>query len=228
VRESHLVLVVTDDADFARNVIARWQMERTVPRITAIATDLFAGIVEDSFDLAIVGPVCQGLLPPLLSRIENGRPPVICVLETSAQIQTAKSEHPRALILQKQEGWIETLVLFARECLKRVDLTARLRHTEDSLAASSRHAALGRYMLESRHDFNNALTSVLGNAELLLMEGPSLVPGMRDQLETIREMALHLHRLMQRFSSLALEIRPSQTSSQDETKQPSHVAFSDA
>ena len=37
-----------------------------------------------------------------------------------------------------------------------------------------REAALGRYMLEVRHAFNNALTSVLGNSELLLLESGAL------------------------------------------------------
>ena len=39
-----------------------------------------------------------------------------------------------------------------------------------------RHATLGRYMLEMRPSINNALTSVLGNADLLLLE-PGQVTG---------------------------------------------------
>ncbi len=69
-----------------------------------------------------------------------------------------------------------------------------------------REAALGRYMLEMRHGLNNALTSVLGNSELLLLEPGDLPPTMISQLGTIRNMALRIHETVQRFSSLEKEL----------------------
>ncbi len=223
-RESHLVVIITDDANFARDLIGRWQMERTVPRLTAISSELAFAAAEGSFDLAVIGPVRNPVLSSLLNELEENAAPVICLLETAAQVQRARVEHPRALILQRQENWLDLLVLFARECLKRVDLTARLRAAEHAVASDSRHAALGRFILDSRHDFNNALTSVLGNAELLLMDETPGRDQVREQLQTIHEMGLHLHSIMQRFSSLALEMR-SQNSSQCETEHPSQMTM---
>src|SRR5436309_91114 len=69
-----------------------------------------------------------------------------------------------------------------------------------------REATLGRYMLEMRHTMNNALTSVLGNSELLLIEPGSLSAAGRSQLETIRNMAVRLHEILQRFSSIEKEM----------------------
>ncbi len=215
-------MIITDDADFARDLIGRWQMERAVPRLTAISAELALAAGDGTFDLAIMGPVRQAAFPSLLKQMEEGQAPVICVLETAAQVQRARLDHPRALILQRQENWLDLLVLVARECLKRVDLAARLRTAEQAVASDSRHAALGRFIHDSRHDFNNALTSVLGNAELLLMDARTMGDQVRDQLQTIHEMALHLHSIMQRFSSLALEMR-SQSPSQCETELPSHL-----
>ena len=70
-----------------------------------------------------------------------------------------------------------------------------------------REASLGRYMLEMRHSLNNALTSILGNSELLLMDDQSLSPGLRLQIETIRNMGMRMNEILQRFSSLQKEMQ---------------------
>ena len=70
-----------------------------------------------------------------------------------------------------------------------------------------RQATLGRYMLEMRHGLNNALTSVLGNSELLLLEPGAFSAPVREQIEIIRNMGLRMHEIIQRFSSLESEMR---------------------
>jgi hypothetical protein len=61
-------------------------------------------------------------------------------------------------------------------------------------------------MLEMRHSLNNALTSALGNSDLLLLEPGSFCSQTRAQIETIRNMTLRIHEIMQRFSSLEKEM----------------------
>ena len=61
-------------------------------------------------------------------------------------------------------------------------------------------------MTEMKHSVNNALTSVLGNSDLLLLEPGSFSAQTRAQVETIRNMALRIHEIMQRFSSLEKEM----------------------
>ena len=68
------------------------------------------------------------------------------------------------------------------------------------------HATLGQYVIEMRHSLNNALTSVLGNSELLLLEPGAFSAGVRSQIDTIRNMALRMHEVLQRFSSLEKEL----------------------
>ncbi len=72
-------------------------------------------------------------------------------------------------------------------------------------------------MLEMRHTVNNALTSVLGNAELLLMEPGALSAEMRDHISTIHTMAMRIHEVVQRFSSLETEMSFVEKQSQSET-----------
>ena len=87
------------------------------------------------------------------------------------------------------------------------------------------HAMLGRYMMDMKHSVNNALTSLLGNAELLLLEPGELSAQSLAQLKTIHTMALRINEIMQRFSSLASEMREAETPSQAETEEASASLF---
>jgi len=224
VHDSRVVLMISDDAGFARDLVGRWQLERTVPGLAVMSTDLLKGASEGSFALAIVGPIRHGRLASVLKIVDTGERPVICVQQNANQVQAVRSEHPRLLVIQQQEAWLDSVLLLASECLKRVDLTERVRRAEQAAFASARGAALGRYMLENRHDLNNSLTSVLGNAELLLQDADTIPELARDQLETIHAMALHMHEIMQRFSSVAIEIQGTEKQSHDETQKLSHMS----
>jgi signal transduction histidine kinase len=223
---SHVVLIIADEAAFPRDLLAHWQLERIVPAFTVMSTELFHGAPLGNFDVAVIGPVRNGRLASILKSMDTASHPVICVLETAVQLQSIRMEYPRLLLMQQHEGWLDALLLTASECLKRVDLTARVRKAEQAAAIHARNAALGRYMLDNRHGFNNLLTSVLGNSELLLTECRHLPETARDQLDTIHKMALHMHEIMQRFSSIAIEMQVTEKPSQDETSKASHLTAS--
>ncbi len=112
--------------------------------------------------------------------------------------------------------------------LRREEATARAPRAEHAAAARERDAILGRYMLEMRHSFNNALTAVLGNSELLLLEPGALSAQARDQMDTIHTMALRLREVMQRFSSLENELRFAEKASHGETSEvlPANISSS--
>lgn len=225
---SHIVLIITDDPGFARDLVGGWQGERGVPELTVMNTELLTRAVDAPFDLAVVGPLRPGRMPAVLKAVDRGTHPVICVLESAEQVQQMRAANPRLLAMQQQEGWLDALLLLAEESLKRVDLSERVRKAEQAAVSQARDAALGRYMLDARHDFNNSLTSVLGNAELLMLDGATLPASVRDQLETIHTMALHMHEVMQRFSSVATEKQMDEKKSQDETRRLSHAAVADS
>src|SRR5205814_8421464 len=63
----HSVLIVTDDAEFSRSVVARWQMERHVPSFTLMSSELLNGSFAGRFGLAIIGPVGGGRLQKVLT-----------------------------------------------------------------------------------------------------------------------------------------------------------------
>ena len=205
------ILVVADDPGLARDIVGHWQMERTVPGFTLMTSAVWSPGGSAEFDLAIVGE--QGAehdrLFPLLRGLDAMSSPCIFVAATAAAMQRARAEFPRMIVVRQQPDgdWLHSVVQLGVEVLRRMDAISRLRRTESSAGQQSHHAALGRYMVEIRHNFNNALTSVLGNAELLMLEPAELPAEMREQLDTIHSMALRLHEMMQRFSSLDAEMQ---------------------
>jgi signal transduction histidine kinase len=92
-----------------------------------------------------------------------------------------------------------------------------VKEAEQNAQREQQHAALGRYMLQVRHEVNNVLTSIIGNTELLQMRDAESDPvECSEQLDTIHAMSLRLHEILQRFSSLDAEMRLSARPSQIE------------
>lgn len=205
------VLIISDEADFARRITARWQRERMVPTFTLLSGELWPRFVVDAFDVAIVGELRRELLSVVLEPLHSTGQPVLCVCRNAGVAQLVRERWPRVAILRRADSspeshWLETLVLTASEAVHRARAESRARSAELSCASLERQATLGRYMLEMRHNLNNALTSVLGNSDLLLLEPGSLSAQSRAQIETIRNMTLRIHEIMQRFSSLEKEM----------------------
>jgi hypothetical protein len=215
------VLIVSDDTDFARNVAARWHSERHAPEITLAASAVWhAGSTADH-DLIVVGPVFGANLSAILSTLNSSSSVAVCVANDDAQFSRIRTDYPHLLLIPKRDSWIETLILFAGEALRRIEAVRRAQRAERLAREEQCDATLGRYMLEMRPSVNNALTSVLGNADLLLLE-PGRVSGQcREQIQTIHTMALRLMETMQRFSSLAAEMRAGEKESQAETEEAS-------
>jgi signal transduction histidine kinase len=205
--ETATVLIISDDGEFARTITSRWQAERTVPLFTLMSGDLCPAINPASFDLAIVGEVRPGVLPSVLTILEaNGRP-VIFVASDAQASYTVRETHRRTLVLRQHEGWIDALMLTATEVLRALTALNRAQAAEEARARDAAQATLGRYVLDMRHTLNDALTSVLGNSELLLTQPGTLSATAREQIETIRNMSMRIHEILQRFSSLETELR---------------------
>ena len=204
--EQPSVLIISDDAELSRAVTARWQSERTVPSFTLMSSDVCLGFDPDTFHLAIAGGLRPQALSVVLEAMEAAGKRVVFVSEDMRTVQTVRDRWPAMAIVRQQENWLDTLVLVAGEILRRVSAEAEARHLQQVNVSLGRQAHLGRYMLEMRHTLNNTLTSVLGNSELLLLEPGSLSAIARSQIETIRNMSLRMHEILQRFSSLEKEL----------------------
>ena len=214
--QSPHVLILTDDSGFARVLSSRWRAERRPPTITVLASEAFQSRSAEGHELIVLGPVKPGGLAELPSALPASTPVILCAPDSS-EAREARTRHPRLVALPSDEEWAATLVAVASEILLRVEAERRARQALQAAARSAREATLGRYMIEMKHNLNNALTSILGNAELLLLEPGQLSAQPLQQIKTVHSMALRIHEVLQRFSSLASEMREAEMESQAET-----------
>lgn len=216
------VLIYTDDVEFAHMVVARWQTERTVPTFL-ISSDL--SWEQDKgvkYDLAIVGPLTSDDPVAAFKTIDLQGRPALYLSSRATTGLAVRNAYPRVLVLNDYEGWVNAVVLLAGEALRRVDATNRAKKAEQSVSAAQRHALLGKYMLDMRHSLNNALTSIMGNSELLLLEPGKVSADVREQIETIHSMSMRMHEIIQRFSSLETEMQFAERQSHREMPSSMH------
>jgi signal transduction histidine kinase len=212
------VLILTDETEFARLLTACWQAERQAPGITVLSSELWKDHEALPHDLVVVGPVLDGKLPGILRSLEPAAAVILCVPTDSREFSQLKSRYPRLVHIPLREDWAQTLLLVAGESLRRAEALRLSKQAESRAAKSEHQATLGRYMMDMKHSVNNALTSMLGNAELLLLEPGQLSSQSLAQIKTIHSMALRINEVMQRFSSLASEMREAENASQAETE----------
>lgn len=199
-------LIIADDPEFPRLVMSRWQSERSLPAFTLMSSDLQVGFNPEDFQLAIAGRIHPQALSTVLEGLDAAGKRVLFVGDDPATLQTVRNRWPGIIALRQQENWLDILVLVGTEALHRMKAEAHALRAEKINSLLEHEATLGRYMLEMRHTLNNMLTAMLGNSELLLLEPGSLSAEARSQIETIRNMALRIHEILRRFSSLEKEM----------------------
>jgi signal transduction histidine kinase len=200
--ERPTVLIVSDEAEFSRAVSTRWQAERVSPSFLLFGGGTAAQLQNSHFDLAIVGAI-GGDIAPLLESLQASARPVI-------HISRLNNHSPRlsgVVEIPETEAWPELLITLAQHILERERIAADLARLLKARSQLEREASLGRYMLEMRHNLNNALTSILGNSELILLDSQSNPSSLRLQIETIRNMGMRMNEILQRFTSLQKEMQ---------------------
>lgn len=227
--KDRVVLVLAQSSAFAQALVTRWQDLAPAPAFTVVAAadgNSHNGSHYKACHLVVVEAAAIHSHRNLLQRLDAVGTPVICALPvaTSRNVRTTprgpepivfsptadqlRADFPRMLTLNlvDRESGLDTLVTLAIEVLKRIEAVLRAKKAESDAGSQSAQLALGKYVAESMHGFNNALTAVLGNAELLMLETSGLTPQMQEEIEAIHSNAIRLHEMMQRFSSLEAEI----------------------
>ena len=213
------VLILTDDAEFARLLTACWQVERQLPGICVVTSEFWKEADTASPDLIVVGPLKHGKLADVLRAMESNTALILCAPSEAKELGLLRKKYPKLLHVPLREDWTQVVMLLAGESLRRTEALKLARKAERHAAQYANEATLGRYMYDMKHNMNNALTSLLGNAELLLLEPGGLSAQSLAQIKTIHTMALRINEVMQRFSSLASELREGETLSQVETEE---------
>ena len=197
------VMILSSSPAFSRELIEAWPPGGETPEFVLLEEDHCRELQRDTYDLAIADAVNSEKRAFLKQALAAAGKPAILIHSDSApsySIQGPILELPRPA-----HAWPEMPALLGREILRRLQAEMRASESNRLQSAANAEATLGRYMLEMFSSVNNSLTSVLGNAELLLLE-PGLPAPVLAQADTIRNMALRLHEVFQRFSSLEKEL----------------------
>ena len=213
------VLILTDDSEFARLLCSCWRAERRPPSLTVVNSDVWQARDLQNPDLVVVGPISPDRLSRTLAAIPPTTTAILCGPTDAPEIRKQCLRSRNLLHIALRDDWTQTLLLVADESLRRVTANRQAQAALARASRSERDAILGRYMLDMKHSVNNALTSILGNAELLLLEPGQLTAQSLQQVRTVHQMSLRLHEIMQRFSTLSSEIREAETASQAETEE---------
>ena len=212
------VLILTDETEFATIVAGCWQAQRKSPDITVLDSKLWHNYDATAHDLIVVGPISGRKHHEILRSLDRQSAVILCIPADARESDELGARYPRVLHVQQREDWTHTLLLLAGETLRRVEALNSARQAERETAKYQRLATLGRYMTDMKHSMNNALTSMLGNAELLLLEPGQLSSQSLGQIRTIHSMAMRINEIMLRFSSLASEMCEAENASQAETQ----------
>ena len=218
-------LILTDDGEFARLLSACWQMERQLPGLSVVTSDLWRVGEPATPDLIVIGPLKEAKVLEVIGSVAPSTAVILCAPSDPKELGLLRNRYPRLLHVPLREDWAQVVLLVAGESLRRAEALRLAKQAEQRAAQNANQAMLGRYMIDMKHSVNNAMTSLLGNAELLLLEPGELSSRSLAQIKTIHTMALRINEIMQRFSSLASEIREVETPSQAETEDVGATLF---
>jgi len=222
------ILILASDPAFSREITANWPQDPAPrsdgPEFIVLEEGFSRNLLGNNYDLAIADASCHEeddeknksksriKRKPLNKRLNKdlkqslaaaGKPAILIHSDPSRDFYNIQGA---VLELRREPGiWPAMAGLAGREILRRCQAESRAREAEKICAAAQAEATLGRFMVEMRTNVNNALTTVLGNAELLVLE-PGLPATVLAQADTIRNMALRLHEVFQRFSSIEKEL----------------------
>ncbi|HSZ64412.1 MAG TPA: hypothetical protein VK828_21615 [Terriglobales bacterium] len=243
------VLILASDPAFAREITAKWPEDHGLhsdhtsdrPEFVVLDEAFSRDLGGNHYDLAIADvslpernakidetdkPIQDSLSNERINHLTMslaaaGKPAIVIHSGHGSDFYTVKGA---VVELRREPGvWAALAGLLGREILRRRQAEASARESETLCATAQAEATLGRYMVEMRTNVNNALTTVLGNAELLVLE-PGLPATVLAQSDSIRNMALRLHEIFQRFSSLEKELKVAARESGKQAAQAAQAA----
>jgi hypothetical protein len=209
------ILIVSDDSEFAKSLVSRWRREKDSPAITAVSTGVSRQASSSGYDLIVVGPLRDRTALPQGPALHPDS--MVCAVGDEQSLKVVRAAHGNWLLLPEFPGWAKVLFSLAGEVLRRRAAEKRACEAEVANLSLKRFGILGQSLLEARPGMVNALTSLLGNADLILLSEEPLPHHCREHVRTIHTMALRLNEIVQRLSSIGNEMELSERKSHLET-----------
>jgi len=195
------IIIVSDEAEFSRSVTKCWDSERDC--LSFLLSGSSFEFDCNDFDIAIAGAVEPAAMDSVLRKLRSSGKPIIHI----SRMNGSAPKFPSVIQIAENSGWQDLLVTTCRLIVEREHAHAEATRLHEANIQLDHQASLGRYILEMRHTLNNALTSILGNSELALLDETTISSALYLQLETIRNMGLRMNEIIKRFSSLQKEMQ---------------------
>jgi hypothetical protein len=209
------ILIVSDDSEFVRSLTACWRTGKETPAITAVSLSVSRQASSSGFEMVVVGPLRGSKALPQGPAVHPDS--VVCAVGDPESLEVVRAAHSDWLLLPECPGWSKILFSLAGEVLRRKAAERRARESEITTLSQKRFGILGKSLLDARPGMVNALTSLLGNADLILLSEEPLPEQCRENVRTIHTMALRLNEIVQRLSSIENEMELSERKSHLET-----------
>jgi len=217
------ILIVSDDSEFVRSLVSLWRREKECPAIAAVSSGVNGHANSSGYELIVVGPLRHCASIPAGPAAHPGS--LVCAVGDLESLEMVRATHSHWLLLPECPGWTKILFSLAGEVLRRTAAETRTREAEIVSLSHRRFGILGKSLLEARPGMVNALTSLLGNADLILLSEEPWPVNCREHVRTIHTMALRLNEIVQRLSSIENEMELSDRKSHLETPE-GHMAES--
>src|SRR3981081_20704 len=91
------VLILTDEAEFARLLSACWQAERNAPRITVLTSEVWQSTDAATHELVVLGPVKPKKLTGILGSVQSAAAVILCASAEAGELARLRAKHPRLL-----------------------------------------------------------------------------------------------------------------------------------
>lgn len=201
------ILVVSDDPELVRTLRTRSQAENDFRAVTVSSSAVIQSGRPLAFDVIVVGGLHDRHLFSRFCDLYFYADSAIILIAEEQDSSVLRAAYSHLPVVSRTGDWPGAVTIVMHEALRRMDAIGRAQRAEQLALDCKRYAALGRYFIEMRPCINDALTSVIGNADLLMLGPPSSPDEGRCQIEAIHQMALRLSEVMTRFSSLAAEMQ---------------------
>jgi hypothetical protein len=198
-----------------RTLTARWRMEKDSPAITAVSAAVSPQASSSGYEMIVIGPLRKCAAIPAGPALHPDS--VVCAVGDEESLKVVRAARANWLLLPECPGWPGILFALVGEVLRRKAAETRAREAEIANLSQKRFGILGKSLLEARPGMVNAITSLLGNADLILLSEEPLPASCREQVRTIHTMALRLNEIVQRLSSIENEMELSERKSHLET-----------
>jgi signal transduction histidine kinase len=214
--QEQTILLVSDDAVLCATARKNLEASRASRRVAAVSTvDAARGIVLDAAPTVILLEESAVTSSSCDIVAENGQAQrmeaiVSALAEYAPVVVIASASHERELSALVATGLADFVARSANCLSMAIELIEeRLRHSTEEpsnltplLKDENNQEAFGETL---RHELNNPLTGILGNAELLLAEvrrknDGQLPNGGQQRLETIAALAVRLRETVRRLS----------------------------